>query len=172
MPNGRIDVSDYSVYPYQKGMPILGTAAEQQGNPDDTYHFIPANELGRQALGTVSTHAKMSGLMDALEKQWGYYVGDPSPDITATTLHLGIETKDKLDGRAIMSRDVICWDLNLGALITEYESRGWSAWRLWTPPTALGRLLARQFPGEYGDAIEAFNALIKTWNKLLEENLQ
>ena len=123
---------------------------------DPFWGFRGACRLGHHLADQVkNTPAPPKGINEmyaALEIAWHGEVGDPSPDAPAAGLEFRTLVHDKLDGQAVIYQDAICYDINLGAVMSRYENAGWGAWYLWAPD---GVPLAARLVAAAGRAEEA-----------------
>ena len=166
-PHGGADVSRIAVYP--TGASISDRFGVMAFN-GKIWSWEPANGIGR--LLHVQRWALAENMLNDLRGRWDRVAGDPSPDPFRSGFTIsGALVRDRLNGKEVVYYDVGAWDVNLGALMQQYEDHGWSGWFWWVPNAELARSLAAEVGGpgkQYADRGEIENRARAAWEDLAD----
>lgn len=156
------------VRPFGENSPLLGHIVEHAGvgGHPPFWNFSSACYLGN-AVRTHLYGEKEITLLDefetALETAWAKEVGKPTPDAKQECLWFSpTEIRDRLAGQAVRYHDVVCWDIDLGAIMRRYLSAGWGEYFYWSPPSPLGNRLKDKLNG-YGGLAKMQERFREAW---------
>ena len=167
---------------YGENSPLLGHIVphyfekENLSGGDNFWNFEPACSLGDHVRGWWSDRSVAGD--SALTKDWMTFVkflercyakevGGPSVDdkINKSYINYGQRYYDanRGAGQANQYHDVGIYDINLGAILRQYETNSWGFWYMWSS----GSPLCERMRGKAGSSqsmVVVFNRIMDAWN--------